>query len=71
MADYQSRLSRAEWRSAVGLVTRSGRQATCSARYAAPAAAWIEDYNHVRLHSALGMAGPVGYERVLAGKDAA
>jgi metal-dependent amidase/aminoacylase/carboxypeptidase family protein len=34
-------------------------------------AAWIEDYNHVRRHSALGMVSPVDYERALAGKDAA
>jgi transposase InsO family protein len=34
-------------------------------------AAWIEDYNHVRRHSALGMRSPVDYERSLAGKDAA
>ena len=30
----------------------------------------IEDYNHVRRHSALGMVSPVDYERALAGKDA-
>ncbi len=35
------------------------------------AAAWIEDYNHLRRHSALGMRSPVDYERFLAGKDAA
>jgi putative transposase len=34
-------------------------------------AAWIEDYNHVRRHSALGMVSPVAYERALAGKGAA
>jgi transposase InsO family protein len=34
-------------------------------------AAWIEDYNQVRRHSALGMRSPVDYERFLAGKDAA
>ena len=34
-------------------------------------AAWIEDYNHERRHSALGMMSPVDYERSLAGKDAA
>lgn len=31
----------------------------------------IEDYNHVRRHSALGMRSPVDYERSAAGKDAA
>ena len=34
-------------------------------------AAWIEDYNHHRRHSALGRISPVDYERALAGKDAA
>jgi transposase InsO family protein len=34
-------------------------------------AAWIEDYNHHRRHSALGRVSPVEYERALAGKDAA
>jgi S-DNA-T family DNA segregation ATPase FtsK/SpoIIIE len=37
----------------------------------AAVAAWIEDYSHVRRHSALGMRSPVDYERWLAGKDAA
>ena len=32
--------------------------------------AWVEDYNHVRRHSALGMLSPVD-SRSLAGKDAA
>jgi putative transposase len=34
-------------------------------------AAWIEDYKHLRRHSARGMRSPVDYERLLAGKDAA
>jgi len=34
-------------------------------------AAWIEDYNHHRRHSALGRVSPVAYERALARKDAA
>ena len=33
-------------------------------------AAWIEDYNHERRRSALGMLSPVDYNRALAGKDA-
>jgi putative transposase len=34
-------------------------------------AAWIEEYNHDRRHSALGMRSPVDYELALAGRDAA
>jgi transposase InsO family protein len=37
----------------------------------AAVAAWIEDYNHVWRHSALGMKSQVDYERSLAGKDVA
>jgi putative transposase len=37
----------------------------------AAVAAWIEDYNHHRRHSALGNISPVDYELSLAGKDAA
>jgi putative transposase len=34
-------------------------------------AAWIEDYNTSRRHSALGMRSPVAYEQALAAGDAA
>jgi putative transposase len=34
-------------------------------------AAWIEEYNHDRRHSALGMGSRVDDELALAGKDAA
>jgi len=34
-------------------------------------AAWIEDYNTTRRHSALGMRSPVAYERALAAGEAA
>jgi putative transposase len=34
-------------------------------------AAWIEDYNTARRHSALGMLSPAGYERALAAGEAA
>jgi integrase-like protein len=37
----------------------------------AAVAAWIEDYNHDRRHSALGMLSPVAYELALAAEDAA
>ena len=49
---------------------RAGHFATRAAARAG-VAAWIEDYNHVRRHSALGMVSPVDYERSLAGTDAA
>jgi transposase InsO family protein len=34
-------------------------------------AVWIEDYNAVRRHFALGMMSPVAYEQVLAARKAA
>ena len=37
----------------------------------AAVAAWIEDYNHVRRHSALGMMSPAQYEQALAASKAA
>jgi putative transposase len=54
-----------EWelRSRVRFATRSESRATV--------AAWIEDYNHARRHSALGMLSPVAYERSLEGTDQA
>ena len=42
--------------------------ATCAQARAA-VAAWIEDYNTVRRHSALGMRSPAAYEQSLQGKD--
>jgi len=44
----------------------------CDARFAARAQArrevddWIDDYNHIRRHSALGMRSPIAYEHALA-----
>jgi transposase InsO family protein len=37
----------------------------------ASVAAWIEDYNTHRRHSALGMLSPVSYERALHAAEAA
>jgi transposase InsO family protein len=59
------------WHSTLEFELRS--RETFAARTAARArvAAWIEEYNHDRRHSALGMRSPVDYELALAGKDAA
>jgi putative transposase len=59
------------WHSALEFELRALHQFTTRAQARAAAAAWIEDYNHDRRHSALGMRSPVAYERALAAKDAA
>jgi putative transposase len=59
------------WHSTLEFELRSLRKFATRAEARAAVAAWIEDYNHVRRHSALGMRSPVDYERSLAGKDAA
>jgi transposase InsO family protein len=59
------------WHSTLEFELRSLRTFTTRAAARAAVAAWIEDYNHVRRHSALGMRSPVDYERFLTGKDAA
>jgi transposase InsO family protein len=59
------------WHSTVEWELRSLRKFATRAEARAGVAAWIEDYNHERRHSALGMKSPVDYERLLAGKDAA
>ena len=59
------------WHSTLEFELRSLRKFTTRAAARVAVAAWIEDYNHVRRHSALGMVSPVDYERSLAGKDAA
>jgi putative transposase len=59
------------WHSTLEFELRSLRKFATRAAARAAVAAWIEDYNHVRRHSALGMMSPVDYERSLAGKDAA
>jgi transposase InsO family protein len=59
------------WHSTLEFELRSLQKFTTRAQARAAVAAWIEDYNHVRRHSALGMVSPVDYERALAGKDAA
>lgn len=59
------------WHSTLEWELRSLRKFATKAEARAAIAAWIEDYNHERRHSALGMRSPVDYERALAGKDAA
>ena len=59
------------WHSTLEFELRSLHTFRTRAQARTAAAAWIEDYNHVRRHSALGMRSPVDYERSLAGKDAA
>jgi transposase InsO family protein len=59
------------WHSTLEWELRSLRKFATKAGARAAVAAWIEDYNHVRRHSALGMRSPADYERALAGKDAA
>jgi transposase InsO family protein len=59
------------WHSTLEFEFRSLHQFTTRVQARTAAAAWIEDYNHVRRHSALGMRSPVDYERSPAGKDAA
>ena len=59
------------WHSTLEFELRSLQKFTTRSQARAAVAAWIEDYNHDRRHSALGMVSPVDYERSLAGKDAA
>ncbi|MGH3247536.1 MAG: IS3 family transposase [Trebonia sp.] len=59
------------WHSTLEFELRSRHAFATRAAARQAVAAWIEDCNHVRRHSALGMRSPVDYERLLAGKDAA
>jgi len=59
------------WHSTLEFELRALHTFTTRAQARAAVAAWIEDYNHIRRHSALGMVSPVDYERSLPGKDAA
>ena len=58
------------WHSTLEFELRSLHKFATRAAARAAVAAWIEDYNHVRRHSALGMVSPVDYERALTGTDA-
>ena len=59
------------WHSTVEFELRRIEHFATRAAARAGVAAWIEDCNHHRRHSALGRISPVAYERSLAGKDAA
>ena len=59
------------WHSTVEFELRRLEQFPDRAAARAGVAAWIEDCNHCRRHSALGRVSPVDYERAMAGKDAA
>jgi putative transposase len=59
------------WHSTLEWELRRARKFATKAEARAAVAAWIEDYNHNRRHSALGKRSPVAYERALAAKEAA
>jgi putative transposase len=59
------------WHSTLEFELRRVEHFATRAAARAGVAAWIEDYNYHRRHSALGRVSPVEYERALAGKDAA
>ncbi len=59
------------WHSTVEFELRSVEHFTTKAQAKAQVAAWIEDYNTTRRHSALGMRSPVAYEQALAAGEAA
>ena len=57
------------WHSTLESGLRSLEKFATRAAARAAVAAWIEDYNTVRRHSALGMRSPAAYEQSLQGKD--
>jgi len=57
------------WHSTLEFELRSLERFATRAQARAAVAAWIEDYNTVRRHSALGMRSPAAYEQSLRGKD--
>ena len=59
------------WHSTLEFELRRLEHFATRAAARAGVAAWIQDYNHHRRHSALGKISPVAYERSLTGKDAA
>jgi putative transposase len=59
------------WHSTLEWELRREQHFATKAQARVQVAAWIEDYNTARRHSALGMRSPVAYERALAAGDAA
>ena len=59
------------WHSTLEFELRRLEHFATRAAARAGVAAWIEDYNYHRRHSALGRVSPVEYERTLTAKDAA
>lgn len=59
------------WHSTLEFELRSVATFATKAEARAGVAAWIEEYNRSRRHSALGMRSPISYERSLTGKKAA
>jgi len=57
------------WHSTLEFELRALHEFRTRAQARAEVAAWIEDYNTVRRHSALGMRSPAAYEQCLKGKD--
>jgi putative transposase len=59
------------WHSTLEFELRRLERFATKAAARAGVAAWVEDYNTTRKHSALGMRSPAGYERALAAGEAA
>jgi len=59
------------WHSTLEFELRRMEHFATKAAARAKVAAWIEDYNITRRHSALGMRSPVAYEQALAAGEAA
>jgi transposase InsO family protein len=59
------------WHSTIEFELRRVEHFATRAQARARVAAWIEDYNHNRRHSACQMMSPADYERMLAAKEAA
>ena len=57
------------WHSTLEWELRSRARFETKAQARAAVAAWIEDYNHLRRHSALGMKSPVAWEQAAAAAE--